>query len=443
METKVTKINALPKFEKQLNVCAYARVSSGKDAMLHSLSSQVSFYNKMIQQNPKWKFVGVYSDEAISGTKTKERAGFQEMLKDCREGKIDLIITKSISRFARNTVTMLEVVRELKKLNVDVFFEEQNVHTLSKDGELILTFLASFAQEEARSMSENVRWRIKKLFEEGKPASKTILGYRLVDGNLAVVPDEAKKIKKIFELYLSGLGLDAIVKKMNSLNYKTRHNLDFNHNSIYYILRNKDYTGDLYLQKTYRHDYLSKVDKWNKGERPMYLVENNHEAIIDKETFNKVQEEIARRKEQHPNSTKSGTYEFSLMVRCERCKRFYIRKKNHSKYIWRCSNYDDGACRNPAIQEVVLKEKVCKILNLEQFDEAEMRKKIDCIGVDDTKILIFYLKDNRIIKEPWEVPSRKNSWTPEMKEQARQRSLKQLGKEERNNGKSNDNSIDN
>ena len=172
------KVAQIPKLQRKKRVAAYARVSSGKDAMLHSLSAQVSYYNDLIQREDSWEFVGVYSDEAVTGTK-EERPGFQQMLEDSRNGKIDMILTKSISRFARNTVTLLETVRMLKALEVDVFFEEQNIHTVSADGELMLTILASFAQAESKSVSDNCKWRIRKDFSEGKPVNLSLIhGYR-------------------------------------------------------------------------------------------------------------------------------------------------------------------------------------------------------------------------------------------------------------------------
>ena len=186
---KIIKIDALPSLKKRKKVCAYARVSSGKDAMLHSLSTQVSHYSKLIQSNKEYEYAGVYADEAISGTKDN-RAEFKRMIEDAKKGKIDLIITKSISRFARNTLTLLETVRELKAIGVEVFFEEQNIYTLSADGELMLSILASFAQEEAISVSENMKWRIKQNFENGKVYSMTVLGYRIVNSQLVVVPEE-------------------------------------------------------------------------------------------------------------------------------------------------------------------------------------------------------------------------------------------------------------
>lgn len=206
METKVTKIDALSKLEKKLRVAAYARVSSEKDAMLQSLSNQVSYYNNLIRSTEGWSFVGVYADEALSGTKDT-RDEFQRLIKDALEGKIDLILVKSISRFARNTVTMLETVRKLKAIGVDVYFEEQNLHSLSGEGEMVLTFLASFAQEEARSVSENQKWKVRKTFESGVQWSATkSYGYRVINKKYVVVPEEAKIVKYIFDLYINGLG---------------------------------------------------------------------------------------------------------------------------------------------------------------------------------------------------------------------------------------------
>jgi len=194
---------------RRKNVCAYARVSSGKDAMLHSLSAQVSYYQKFIGSNPEWMFCGVYADEALSGTKDN-REQFQAMLAECRAGNIDLVVTKSISRFARNTVTLLSAVRELKLLGVDVFFEEQNIHSMSGDGELMLTILASYAQEESRSVSENQKWRVQANFKEGKPWNCKVLGYRYDGEKFVVHPAEAEIVRFIFQSYLDGLGRQSI-----------------------------------------------------------------------------------------------------------------------------------------------------------------------------------------------------------------------------------------
>ena len=212
MGRKVTQVAfGAPELPRDKNVAAYCRVSSGKDAMLHSLEAQVSYYSSLIQNHSGWEYAGVYADEARTGTKDT-RENFVRLLADCRAGRIDMVLTKSISRFARNTVTLLETVRELKQIGVDVYFEEQNIHSLSTDGELMLTVLASYAQEESRSASENQKWRIKKNFEEGKPWSSTLLGYRNVDGRFEIVPEEAETVRLIYRLIMQGQTPYAIAK---------------------------------------------------------------------------------------------------------------------------------------------------------------------------------------------------------------------------------------
>lgn len=234
---------ALPKL---LRVAAYARVSSAKDAMHHSLSAQVSYYSDLIQSHPGWRYAGVYADEARTGTRDT-RENFQRLISDCKAGQVDAVITKSISRFARNTVTLLETVRELKGCGVDVFFEEQKIHTLSADGELMLTILASYAQEESLSASENQKWRIRKNFEEGKPWNGTMLGYRYRDGTLVVEPGEAEIVRRIFREYLSGKGVVSIATGLNEDGIVTRYGNQWHKRSVSCILRNYTYKITLFL----------------------------------------------------------------------------------------------------------------------------------------------------------------------------------------------------
>lgn len=290
---------------KAVRVAAYARVSSGKDAMLHSLSAQISHYSEMIQKHPGWLYVGVYSDEARTGTR-EDRSGFQRLLQDCKAGKIDLVIVKSISRFARNTVTLLETVRELRQCGVDVFFEEQGIHTMSSEGELMLTVLASYAQEESLSVSENQKWRVRKNFEEGKPWNSTMLGYRNINGTLTVVPDEASIVKHIFDLYIFGSGIPSIVKRLNAEGYRTRYGKAFNRSGVFAILRNYAYTGNLLLQKTFRENHITKRTLVNNGELPMYHARNTHEAIIDIKVFQQAQEIMEERAARYAPSAKNA-----------------------------------------------------------------------------------------------------------------------------------------
>lgn len=233
---------------KLINVAAYARVSVDKETMHHSLMAQIDYYKHLIEENPKWKLVDIYVDEGITGT-TESRDSFQRMIDDAMSGNIDLIITKSITRFARNTVTLLETVRKLKENNIDVYFEEQNIHTISKDGELLLTILASYAQEESRSVSENMKWRVKKNFEEGLSWGTHLYGYKYKNNQYEIIPEEAKVVKKIFDLYLEGNGVQAICKTLEAEGIKTRNNIFFSKSTIRVMLSNEYYTGDKILQK--------------------------------------------------------------------------------------------------------------------------------------------------------------------------------------------------
>lgn len=290
-------------------VAAYARISCVKDAMLHSLSAQVSYFSNLIQRNPDWIFAGIYTDE-VTGT-TKERKDFQRLLADCRNGQIDMIIVKSLSRFARNTVTLLETVRELKALDVDVFFEEQNIHSMNGDRELMLSILASFAQEESRSVSENCKWRIRNDFQRGKPSFFRIYGYKMKSGRLEIVPEEAKVVRMIFRDYLDDMGCELISKKLNEMKIPPMTSDQWWPSVIAVMLKNECYVGDLRLQKTFVADHLQKKQLPNRGELPQYLVHDVHEPIIDRETFDAVQRLTAIRiAHYHPNRKASRRYPF-------------------------------------------------------------------------------------------------------------------------------------
>ena len=356
MERKITQVQFAPAAPKRKRVAAYARVSSGKDAMLYSLSAQVSYYAKLIQSNGGWEYVGVYADEAKTGTKD-ERENFQRLIADCKAGKADMVITKSVSRFARNTVTLLETVRELKTIGVDVYFEEQNIHSASADGELMLTILASFAQEESLSASENQKWRVKRNFENGMPWSARMLGYRYEDGKFVVVTEEAEIVKRIYRDYLSGMGVESIMKALTAEGITSRFGKPFCKNSITNILRNYTYTGNLLLHITYRDNHLTKRKTKNNGELPKYHVDNSHEAIIDMGTYNSVQTEMNRRIEKHTVSQPKKTYPLTGIITCAKCGKHYRRKTARGKPIWICPTYNTygkDACASKAIPEEAL-----------------------------------------------------------------------------------------
>lgn len=412
--------------QRLTRVAAYARVSSGKDAMLHSLSAQVSYYSELIQNHPGWLYCGVYADEAVTGTKDK-RDDFQRMLADCRQGKMDLIITKSISRFARNTVTLLQTVRELKALGVDVFFEEQNIHTQSADGELMMTILASYAQEESRSASENQKWRIRRNFESGMPWNGTMLGYRYDKGTLVVVSEEAETVKRIFEEYLSGLGLTAIAKRLNADGIPTRFGNAWGKSSVLAVLRNYAYTGNLLLQTSRRTDHLTKRDVPNCGELPQYHVLDCHDAIISQEQFHAAQTEILRRAEKHTHpGVKARTYPFTGLITCGCCGKHYRRKVTAACPVWICSTFNTlgkNACPSKQIPEETLHAATAAVLGRVDFPEELLRRLIKSILVCKGNMLIFRFYDGTEVTRKWQDRSRADSWTPEMKEAARHREI--------------------
>ena len=426
MPRTITVVPKPPKLEQKKKVAAYARVSSGKDAMLHSLSAQVSYYSNLIQNHDDWLYVGVYADEAKTATKDS-RDDFQRLIADCRVGKVDMVITKSISRFARNTVTLLQTVREFKALGVDIYFEEQNIHTMSGDGELMMTILASYAQEESRSASENQKWRIRKNFKEGMPWNGTILGYSYEKGKYIVVPDEAALVKLIFEYYLDGLGYNAVAKRLNAEGYKTRNGKPWYHSTIMKILRNYTYTGNLLLQKTYRENHITKKTLVNRGELPMYHAENTHEAIISQETFDAVQSEIARRADRFKKvNAPKATCPFTGKLVCGICGKNYRRKFAHTSPVWICSTYNvlgKAACASKQIPEDILMSVTAEALSVDSFDEQVFNNSVANIQVCNDNTLIYQFKDGSETTLQWRDKSRSQSWTDEMRAEARRKAL--------------------
>ena len=410
-----------PVAPKLTKVSAYARVSSGKDAMLHSLSAQVSHYSQLIQNHPGWQYAGVYADEAVTGTRDT-RAEFQRMIADCRAGKIDMVITKSISRFARNTITLLETVRELKKIGVDVYFEEQNIHTMSAEGELMITILASYAQEESRAVSENMKWRVRHNYENGLAWNGTILGYRYDKGTYIVKPDEAEIVRFIFNSYLDGMGLMAIAKALNEGDRVSRYGNEWCTSSIMRVLRNYTYTGNLLLQQTFSENHITKRRRQNNGELPMYHIQDSHEAIIPLERFNAVREEIKRRADEyfHPHTNK-GNYLFTGRLVCGYCGKNYKRKSRPSGPVWICPTFCNKGkeyCSAQQIPESILEETVINAVgSLERFQAEVARARIE-----SNNVICFELKDGATIRAQWRQRSRSESWTPEKKEAARQKS---------------------
>lgn len=436
----VKELPAKPKEQKKLRVAAYARVSAEMEMKLHSLEAQEDYYHDYIAMHPDWVLVEIYSDYGISGT-TIQRPAFQRMLEDCRSGKIDLVVTKSVTRFARNTVILLQTIRELKALGIDCYFEKEDMHSISPDGELLVTLLAMYAEEEARSASENQLWRVGKRFEQGKPWVGNMLGYRLKDEKLIVIPEEAVIVRQIYADYLSGMGVTAIAKKLYMSDLITPSIKTWTYTAVWKILRNETYVGNMLLQKTYRPDFRTKIGKINRGEVRQYYVEGSHEAIIDRQTFDKVQSEIERRKSiwlnHKPSDGKSENF-FTGMVVCGICGYHYGRKhqrcQSYLSYLWLCNKYNrqgKAACPSQKIPESILIEKTKEVLEADSLTREIVMEKINKIIIPEHNHLTYSLKDGREIDVFWEYPSRSLSWTPEMRQAARERAINQRGREKK------------
>lgn len=427
MERIITRVNVVPKQARAERVAAYARVSTGKDAMRHSLSAQISYYSNYIQQHKGWLYCGVYADEALTGTKNN-RDQFQRMLTDCREGKLDKIITKSISRFARNTVILLETIRELKSLGVDVFFEEQNIHTISPDGELLLTILAAYAQAESLSASENLKWRIRKSFEEGEIfCMSDMYGYDKTNKELVINPAEALIVKEIYSRAIDGESLNSIARDLNARGIKTKRGREWNATRIACMLRNEKYTGDSLLQKTYMNNHLQKQKLKNQGQLAQYYAENTHEAIIDYDVFEQARIVMAEKAKACEHFSYHTTTMFTSYIRCGKCGKNYRRGKQNNRHFWNCTTFlskGKAYCQEPRIPEKTLYRLTAEVIGIEDFSEDDLFNTIIEIIANDHTLTYILQNGEKVIKE-WKHQSRSKSWTPEMKEQARQAALKQ------------------
>lgn len=434
MERIVERVDSyIPAQPRALRVCAYARVSSGKDAMLHSLSAQVSHYSEMIQSHIGWVYCGVYSDEALTGTKS-DREGFQQMLTDCRAGKIDMVITKSISRFARNTVTLLQTVRELKSMGIDVYFEEQYIHTISADGELMMTILASYAQEESLSASENQKWRVRKAFENGELINlRFLFGYSITADGVQINEKEAAIVREIFSRFNGGESMSSISRDLNARGYRGALGGKWCAERMRNTLSNEKYLGNALLQKRYRNNHIEKKLVANKGELPMYYAEGTHEPIIDQATFNKAQERLRMLAQQTANRKKPTRSAFSGLIHCGLCGNTYKRVTYRKKHYWNCTTFQTkgkSECAAKRIPEETLEVLTCEVLGEGSIDSDMVRSKITAIRADKNNVVVYCMDDGSEIAKRWKDRSRAESWTPEMKEKARQRALQARRKKE-------------
>lgn len=382
-------------YEKILRVAAYARVSTDKEDQSNSLSSQRNYFAEFITSHENWKLSNVYYDEGISGTQTKKRTGFNQMIQDALNGELDLIITKEVCRFARNTVDTLSYTRQLKEAGVGVIFTIDNIDTRDSDGELRLTIMASIAQEESRKTSERVRWGQKRQMEKGVVFGRDLLGYTVHNGKLSINEEEVPVVKAIFHKYVNeGKGTHVIARELMEEGMRPKRIALWSNTVILRVLRNEKYVGDLLQKKTYTPNYLTHAKKYNHGEEDMVYLKNHHEPIINRELWTRTQEELKRRSPSEEQKSKhSNRYWCSGKIRCAECgSRFVSRTKklkNGEVYrAWRChSAANHGAlkkdadgknigCDNSSINERSLKTCMHYCITLVQGEKDTLKKEI-------------------------------------------------------------------
>ena len=388
-------------------VAAYARVSTETEEQRSSYEAQVDYYTRYIQEKENWEFIDVYSDEGISATNTKRRGGFKRMIADSLNGKIDMIITKSVSRFARNTVDTLTTVRQLKEKGVEVYFEKENIYTLDSKGELLITIMSSLAQEESRSISENVTWGQRKRFADGKvnlPYGHFLGFEKGKDGLPKIVESEAVSVRLIYRLFLEGKTPSGIAKHLTQSGVPTPSGkIKWPVSTVESILTNEKYKGDTMLQKTFTEDFMTGKKRKNIGQRNKYYVKDSHAAIVSAEVFDKVQEEMAKRARlvtsedgnvEISGNKYNGKYLLGNLLVCGDCGTSYRRRTERGKVVWRCAaRIEKGkevCLHSPTLDEGWLQDTLCvAICQNGVYDEGVIRNEVDKIQVFDTFILIY------------------------------------------------------
>lgn len=386
---RIVMIPAKPREEirqtsKLMRAAAYCRVSTDDEEQKTSYEAQIDYYTEKINQNPEWQMAGIFADEGISGTQAKKRPEFLKMIRLCRQRKIDIILTKSLSRFARNTVDSLKYIRELRELGIAVISEKENINTLTAESEMLITIMSCFAQAESESISKNVSWGVRQSFKNGNVPMQyaRLLGYRKGKNDAPeIVPDEAEIVREIYRCYLDGMSMNLIADRLNEKGLTTKGNgSPYRKAVIQRILTNEKYTGDALLQKTYVTDCITKKTRKNNGELPMYLVKNHHEPIISRTDFNRVQEEMARRSAKRVIADKltkteqgkySAKYALSELLICGKCGEHYRRvtwtAKGFKEIKWRCISriqYGKKKCHNsPTVDEQALHRAIVSAVN--------------------------------------------------------------------------------
>ena len=429
MEKQIIDITPLRtiSFQKK-RVAAYARVSCDKDAMLHSLAAQIDYYRKYIKRRPEWEFAGVYADEAKTGTKD-DREQFQKLLSDCRSGLVDMVITKSVSRFARNTVTLLSTARSLKELGVNVYFEDQNINSISDEGELMLSILASYAQEESLSVSENCKWYLRQRMKDGYLVGiRDMFGYNIERGVVTINESEAAIVRMVFREYNSGASTAALARELENANVPRVSGGRWTAARIRDMLKNEKYKGDALQPKKFVADHLTKRLVRNHGELDMYYVQGTHEAIVDEATYNAAQERLAanyaKTNVKRPNATR---YPLSGKIVCGNCGKHYSHKTTHGKVAWQCVTFlyrGKALCAAKQIPEDVLYGIICESLGIDEFDEELFEERVKELRITAPNEVKVVFADGRSELHAWKDRSRSESWTDEMREAARHQKAK-------------------
>ena len=393
---KIRRVQPSPILQKKLRVAAYARVSV--DTLHHSLAVQVSYYSNLIQNNPAWEYAGVYADEGITGTSTTHRDEFKRLIADCNAGKIDLVLVKSISRFARDTVDCLHTVRRLKEKGIAVRFERENIDSTSEDGELLLTLLASFAQEESRSIGDNIRWGVRRRFAEGIPnGHKAPYGYQWDGEMFRIIPAEGKIVKEIYRRYLAGESAYAIAKSLAGRGITGRQGRPIEQTTVKDILSNISYTGTMALQKNYISE--GHIRKRNKGELPMYLVDGVFEPLVSKTDFDKAQE-MRRLRAKRAVNRNPVLLPFSGIVKCGCCGSGFSRRTAGKYRRWGCNTRERKgreSCDSRPIKEEELVAAVRTVMEKDDFDTAELRRKVSKIVIYGDCV-VFHMTNGRVKK---------------------------------------------
>lgn len=403
MSRTVTKVPHFTPTIRATRVAAYVRVSRESERLTHSFSAQVSYYNQLITSTPGWEYAGVYSDYATSGTSTSRRDEFKQMVTDTLGGRIDIILTKSISRFARNTVDLLQTVRALKAAGVSVRFEREHIDTASAEGEVLLTLLASFAQAESESISQNAKWGIRKKYKDGGLHSRQPYGYHYNHGHLEIIENEAHIVRRVFAEFLEGISPEKTCERMNAEGLRSRGGGKFHASVTREWLENPTYIGTAICQQYFSAHAGDNTPTMNHGELPKYIVEDSHPTIIDREVFDAVQAELAKRRATGGRglTPTGGTGAFTHRITCTICGRHYHRRTRrlaHSTYkYWWCETSTRGKgnpCKAHQLHEDKLRAITMNLLGLEDWNNEQIISLVERIEASPGFLLTYHFTDD-------------------------------------------------